>query len=211
MQQTQTFHNQLFAPSAKILACVFLGSAVTFAIFLFMVSLLDGPARVPDAPKEYPIVEILQPKEPTKVIEKAKPVPPKVPPRPQQRPQVAAEPVFEGPGTIAVTPDVPAPSTQLDAFPSAAQGAARPLVRVPPQYPPQAAREGIEGFVVLRYDISATGAVMNAEVIDSEPKRIFDRHALKALRKWKFNPMLDNGGAQVQRNQQVRLDFNSQQ
>jgi len=81
-----------------------------------------------------------------------------------------------------------------------------PLVRVPPQYPIRAAERGIEGWVVLRFTITATGTVENPTVIDAKPKRIFDRAAIRALKKWKYRPRVVDGEA-ISRTEEVKLSF----
>ncbi|MDE0885127.1 MAG: energy transducer TonB [Myxococcota bacterium] len=81
-----------------------------------------------------------------------------------------------------------------------------PLVRVPPQYPIRAAERGIEGWVVLRFTITATGTVENPEVIDAKPKRIFDRAAIRALKKWKYRPRIVDGQS-IARTEEVKLSF----
>jgi protein TonB len=81
-----------------------------------------------------------------------------------------------------------------------------PLVRVPPQYPIRAAERGIEGWVVLRFTITATGTVENPIVIDAKPKRIFDRAAVRALKKWKYRPRVVDG-VPIERTEEVKLSF----
>jgi protein TonB len=81
-----------------------------------------------------------------------------------------------------------------------------PLVRVPPQYPIRAAERGIEGWVVLRFTITATGTVIDPIVLDSKPKRIFDRAAIRALKKWKYRPRVVDGEP-ISRQEEVRLTF----
>jgi protein TonB len=81
-----------------------------------------------------------------------------------------------------------------------------PLVRVPPQYPIRASERGIEGWVVLEFVITETGTVRNPVVLDAKPKRIFDRSAIQALKKWKYRPRVIDGTA-VERTEQVKLTF----
>ena len=45
-------------------------------------------------------------------------------------------------------------------------------------------------------------------VIDAEPKRVFDKEAKRALRKWKYKPKVVDGKAMKQVGLTVRLDFN---
>jgi protein TonB len=45
-------------------------------------------------------------------------------------------------------------------------------------------------------------------VIDSEPRRVFDREARKALSKWRYNPKVVDGKAMKQIGLTVQLDFN---
>jgi len=81
-----------------------------------------------------------------------------------------------------------------------------PLVRVPPQYPMRAAERGIEGWVVLRFTITAAGTVKNPIVIDAQPARIFDRAATRAIKKWKYRPRVVDG-VPVERTEEVKLTF----
>lgn len=60
-------------------------------------------------------------------------------------------------------------------------------------YPAAARAHGIEGRVAVRYDVTATGAVANAVVVESEPPGVFDDAALDAVRSWRFRPMVDRG------------------
>ncbi len=85
-----------------------------------------------------------------------------------------------------------------------------PVVRVNPQYPPRAAERGTEGWVELRFSISATGTVQDAEVTKSHPGQVFDRAALRAVRRWKYNPKIKDGNPVERHGITVRLEFNLQ-
>ena len=82
-----------------------------------------------------------------------------------------------------------------------------PVVRVSPQYPPRAAERGTEGCVELRFGISTAGTVQDAEVTNSHPGTVFDRAALRAVRKWKYNPKIENGEPVERHGITVRLEF----
>jgi protein TonB len=67
-----------------------------------------------------------------------------------------------------------------------------PLVRVEPQYPPQAARRGLEGWVKVRFTISTAGSIKDAVVVQSSDP-VFERAALAAVNKWKYQPQMEAG------------------
>lgn len=83
---------------------------------------------------------------------------------------------------------------------------ALPLVRVEPQYPPQAARRGLEGWVQLRFNISTAGSVKDAVVVKSSSS-LFDRAAIQAVNKWKYQPQMQAGAAMEARGIEVVLRF----
>ncbi len=69
----------------------------------------------------------------------------------------------------------------------------QPIVRIPPQYPNNAAERGIEGWVLIEFTVTETGAVVDPVVIDAEPPSTFDRAARRAVVKWKYKPMMVDG------------------
>lgn len=78
----------------------------------------------------------------------------------------------------------------------------RPLTRIEPLYPPQAAEEGIEGSVVLSFDINTQGKVENVKVIQAQPKGIFDRNSKIALRQWVYSKP-----PETMKDMHVQLDY----
>ena len=70
-----------------------------------------------------------------------------------------------------------------------------PLVRPTGEYPPGAAAKGIEGWVQVRFSVTAAGTVRDAVVVASEPRAVFDQAALKAIARWRYNPRVENGVA----------------
>ena len=80
---------------------------------------------------------------------------------------------------------------------------ATPTLRVPPNYPRQAQRAGLEGYVTMAVEIRADGSVASVEILDSEPPRMFDDAAVNAMRRWKFQPKTVDGENQPQRARQT--------
>jgi protein TonB len=68
-----------------------------------------------------------------------------------------------------------------------------PLVRVPPEYPHRALAEDLEGYVLLRFTVTETGAVADPEVLRAEPPGVFERAARRAVLRWKFQPQIRDG------------------
>jgi len=70
-----------------------------------------------------------------------------------------------------------------------------PLVRTGPQFPREAFRRGVEGWVQVQLEVDAEGNVVGTTVVASDPKGVFDEAAQTALRKWKFKPVIVDGVA----------------
>ena len=78
-----------------------------------------------------------------------------------------------------------------------------PLMRVAPIYPRTAKQAGIEGSVTMAVTIRPDGSVSTAKILESKPKRLFDKSALDAIKRWKFRPKVVNGSPVSQRARQV--------
>ena len=80
---------------------------------------------------------------------------------------------------------------------------------VNPQYPEAARKKGIEGWVELAFTVSLSGSVEDVEVRNSSPADVFDEAAKRAVRQWRFEPVVRNGQIVPQR-AMVRLRFTQQ-
>jgi TonB family protein len=83
---------------------------------------------------------------------------------------------------------------------------ALPLVRIEPQYPPQARQRNLEGWVQVQFTISTTGSVKDAVVVKSS-NSLFEHNALQAVSKWKYQPQIRGGKPAETAGQQVVLRF----
>jgi protein TonB len=76
---------------------------------------------------------------------------------------------------------------------SASDGEYLPIVKVAPLYPSSALSRGIEGYVLLEFTVTETGATADPVVIESKPEGVFDQAASKAVLKFKYKPRVENG------------------
>jgi TonB family protein len=76
-----------------------------------------------------------------------------------------------------------------------------------PIYPAAALRSGTEGWVELMFTITESGTVRDVEVVDAEPRGVFESAATQAVGSWRYRPRLANGQP-VPRRSYVTLRFN---
>lgn len=190
------------------------GAVVTLALFYLMSQLITMSANMKKSTDEDSMIEFVRIKRNSLVQERKRELPkkkpePKKPPPPQQL-AVAAD----APEKPMMKMDMPKLNASLKGNgpylgPAGAGGStgSTPIVRIEPQYPRKAAMQGIQGWVMLQFDITETGAVDNVSVIDASPKRIFDMEAKRALLKWKYKPAMDDGKPMAIKGEKVQLDF----
>lgn len=77
---------------------------------------------------------------------------------------------------------------------------------VAPKYPRAAERRNLSGWVDVMFTVAVDGSVSNIEVLKSEPGDIFVGAATKAVEKWEFEAVTENGKL-VEKRAGVRLMF----
>jgi protein TonB len=65
----------------------------------------------------------------------------------------------------------------------------RPISMPAPKFPADALRAGTAGSVLVEYTVGTDGTVTAARVVKATPARVFDREAVNAVRKWRFQPV----------------------
>jgi protein TonB len=107
---------------------------------------------------------------------------------------------------IKIAPSLTLPTSEQPDF-YLGEGSALVLRQVNPVYPGSALNRGIEGFVMVEFDINPIGAVVDPRVLYAEPERIFDRAALSAITKWRFKPKVEKGEEVFQYNERRLINF----
>ncbi len=61
------------------------------------------------------------------------------------------------------------------------------IKKVPPDFPREAAQQSIStGVVKAKMNIDAEGKVTSVEILEAEPRRVFDKAVSRALMDWRF-------------------------
>ena len=65
----------------------------------------------------------------------------------------------------------------------------RPLSTPSPKFPTEALRAGQSGEVQVEFTVGTDGSVSDVRVVKATPPRVFDREAVTAVRRWRFQPV----------------------
>ncbi len=197
-------------------------------IMAWMVDLNTQELKSERQPMQFTIVTTDN-QEPSQRKSRLLPEPPPLKPQPPQPPEIkpqlnppitpaliAIPELHLNPAVSGIAISIPVSGQpQATPTPSAAQLAVdpaqnqqvMPLHRIEPVYPPKALQRRIEGHVVLSFDINESGRPVNIKIEEESPPRVFNREAMKALKRWKYQPMMINGQTQMRTTQRVKLEF----
>jgi TonB family protein len=80
---------------------------------------------------------------------------------------------------------------------------------VAPEYPDSARKRKLEGWVELAFTVRPNGMVDDIEVRNASPAEVFDDAAIRAVKQWRFEPVVRNG-EKVSQRAMIRLRFAAQ-
>ncbi|MGH8443001.1 MAG: energy transducer TonB [Nevskiaceae bacterium] len=195
------------------------GLGVAFAMFWSMHLLIAGGKYAAESGPTLATVDFVRIKKDSELKERerqkpVKPPPPKDPPPPPKMkvetpppdapPMPFAMPKLNLPTNISGGPFL-GPQGDMSGYSDLI-----PMVRIQPQYPRQALRDGIAGFVVFDVVVNPDGTVKSARPIQAQPRGIFEAAAMQAIMKWKFRPKVEDGKAMESRGRQ-QIDFNMEE
>lgn len=158
----------------------------------------EPEADAPETPP--PATPVLAPSPAPEALPVAPPPPAAAPPRetPPAAP-VVAEPAPSVPPAQAATPAA-APDAILTSSVDLTYYSARDvdvhphaLLKIVPEYPPDADHQRLSGKVRLQLKLEADGRVSDIEVVEAQPPGVFDASALKAFRDARFAPAQKKG------------------
>lgn len=196
-----------------------LGGSFFFSLALFglMYSLIHGTNEALKESEALPTIDFVRLKRDSEMetMSRRKPPPPPAQPPPPSKMRVAADSApQEGMGSMSI-PELSL-SANVAGGPvggTVGRGAAMfdgdliPLQRVQPQYPRDAARAGITGYVVVEVIVNPDGTVRSARAVEAKPKGLFEAAAVQAALRSKFKPKIQDGKP-VEQKGTWKVDFN---
>ncbi len=184
---------------------------VTFGLFWTMQALIGATGELKEGLRS-PTIDFVRLKRDTRPIEKEREPPkrekPDQPPPPPEMNLAKNMNPGDAVGEIIPMTDIDVElgkATKLGA--GGGDSDVVPLVRVDPEYPPRARQRRIEGWVDIEFTIGTAGTVHDAKVIGAHPSTVFEQSALRAVRRWRYNPKVVDGRAVAQPGVQVRIRF----
>ncbi len=189
-----------------------LAVTMTFLLFWGMQALIAGGNDVMTEPAKGNVLDFIRLKQEEAVVKKErkpqKPAKPKEPPPQMTPPQMQQANPNANAVKSSFTADIQEGSglsggLSLDS----GDGDYLPIVKVAAVYPRRAQSRGIEGYVIVEFVVTKTGAVSQAVVVKAEPEGVFDRAALDAVAKFKYKPRVVDGVAMEVAGVQNRITF----
>ena len=186
--------------------------SMTFVLLWGMQMLIAGGNNVMTEPVKGNVLDFIRLKKDESVVKKErkvqKPAKPKEPP-----PPMATPPMQQSNPNVSAAKNNFGAEIQADTALSGGlnldsnDGDYLPIVKVAAVYPRRAQARGIEGFVVVEFTVTKTGAVTSPTVIHAEPEGVFDRAALDAVVKFKYKPRVVDGVAMAVAGVQNKISF----
>ena len=186
--------NRVFVVVASII--------ITMIIFLIIQSLISRSANLDQKEKNPNLVEFIRINQDDNLQERTRQIPEK-PPQPKRPPQPEIELDDKTPPPVQQfdldLPDFNLPTDFSGAFLGNINDMGRgtsqliPLVKIAPRCPSEAAMGGINGSVVLELLVNESGRVDTIKIKQARPSRIFNKEALKAVRRCQFKPKSVDG------------------
>jgi protein TonB len=202
----------------RLLSATLLGAFTTLGTFWLMLSMTVGATGLEQRRAPTAIEFIRLPPRPEPQRRREELTPPERPPEtvPEIDMVTPQVPRMRVPGIRLPGLEIPAMAALHDAMGTPYLGAEpisqpsgtglRILNRIPPLYPARALLRRTEGWVRLQLSIDAEGLVEDARVLEASPEGVFEKAALKAVRRWRFEPPTGGEGrAPVQVTQKIEF------
>ena len=192
---------------ARIASAVTSGTFITLSLFWVMNHLIAMQPGALVEPRERTVLTFLPQLE-------DEPVAAQEPPIVRIEELTRVEPVPQRPNNTPLTsavgvpvPPPPSPPTGNDELPGVlGDGPLVAVVRVQPVYPIRAQERGLEGHVLVEFDVMPDGTVTNITVVESSHS-VFERAAVDAVGRFRFKARVVEGVPQASYGLRNRFTF----
>lgn len=191
-----------------------IAALITFGLFVVMSALIAGQPDTTTGPPSIPVSLLRVPHVPEPIV-KPKPEFPELP-------KPITHPVVDGiPTDMPTAKSPPLPNGPAEGWFKSISGGYTipninmpgsnqseiPIVRVEPVYPQRALDRGIVGWVDVEFTVTEVGGVSEPKVLGAQPSSIFNRAALRAIERWKYEPKMVDGQPVSRPGMRMRLRF----
>lgn len=183
---------------ARYAAAIALGAIVTLGVLFLMQVLIAAPQAKLDESGTRHFVDFVRVQREEAVQRtdrrRQKPAAPQAPPQQSMQPRTDSVDDADVSLAVPVAPmDVNMDMQVQGLGLAASDGDYLPIVKIAPVYPQLAQSRGIEGYCLVEYTVTITGATKDVVVIDAEPAGVFDRASIAAASKFKYRPRVIDG------------------
>ncbi len=198
----------------RFVSCALIAAVIAFGLTYVMQALIKSDSLELVDASGGKVIDFVRLKRENRVQPKKRPPPNRIKPMREPPPPQTALAPQTGPGKMELASFSPDLSADLDInLGPGGDGQGNdsdpvPLVRVNPQYPARAMQRGIEGWVQLRFTVTAAGTVRDVSVEEADPPNYFEQAAVNAVRKYKYKPSVVNGKPIATEDVRVILQFN---
>jgi periplasmic protein TonB len=169
------------------------------SLFWLLYALIAGAKQANGNSEILPTVDFLRLAKNFELETRDRRPPPEMPDRPEAPPQLAVQQMQkQAPTQTNIQINMGLENTtqvRANFGLSNTDGEYLPIVKVAPMYPARAESQGIEGWVIVQFTVTETGAVTDPVVVEAQPPGVFDAAAKKAVLKFKYKPRVENGKA----------------
>lgn len=196
----------------RLFLAALIGFSAAFALFIALSLVIEKPQSFSKRQSTPNLSDFIREKKrlDPKERQREKPKPPHLQPPTPQNLAINSDSITPPPPVAPVmeAPQFKLKNLSVDANLNAAQIASQsmeviPLVRIAPRYPKQALRMRKGGFVTLEFTVREDGSVTEVRVIEAQPKGLFNRAAIAAIKQWKFKAKVINGVKVTQKGRQT--------
>lgn len=178
----------------RVVTAIGLGAAVTFGLLFLMQMLIASGRGMNDDAERFEITDFVRVEREQRVEREENK--PEKPPEPEEMPDMPnPDQNTDFDSSLSVSMAAPNVNANVElgglGF-GVSDGEYLPIVKVAPVYPSRAASRGLEGYVIVEFTVTETGATRDIFVVESTSS-LFERAAVDAAAKFKYKPRVIDG------------------